>query len=181
MTIFMTRAGSRATLVPLRADEALGWGPAEIGLLFSLTGATTLFTLMPAAWTADHVGRRHVILFSGVLAGVGTLIVAGSAAPLGFVVGNVVMSLGTGTAGPAPGAFAADITPANMRGMGVALYRSAGDVGFLVGPFALGWLADLTSISTALVVAAWLVIGTAVAFMITQRHHPAAGRQIAGC
>ncbi len=179
MTIFMIRAGARAVLMPLRADSALGWGPAEIGLVFTLTGAMTLFTLMPAAWFADRVGRRHLMLFSGCAAGLGVVIVAGSATAAGFVIGNIVMALGTGTAGPAPSAFAAEITPAHIRGMGVAMYRSAGDVGFLLGPFLLGWLSDQTSIATALVVAGALVAAAGVAFMVTQRHHPAAGPRMA--
>ncbi len=178
MTIFMTRAGTRATLMPLHADAALGWGPAEIGLVFTLTGALTLFTLMPAAWTADNIGRRHLIMFSGLCAAAGILIVAASATVAAFVIGNIIMSFGTGTAGPAPSAFAADITPAHMRGMGVALYRSAGDIGFLAGPFALGWLADRTSIATSLTVSAVLVGAAGVWFMISQARHPAAGRQV---
>ena len=44
--------------MPLHAEEALGWGPAEIGIVFTITGAMTLFTLMPAAWAADHISRR---------------------------------------------------------------------------------------------------------------------------
>lgn len=176
-TIFMTRAGTRGTLMPLRADAELGWGPAEIGLVFTVTGAITLFTLMPAAWFADNVGRRHLILFSGVVAGLGTLIVAVSSSAIGFVIGSVVMSVGTGTAGPAPAAFAADITPPHMRGVGVALYRSAGDIGFLTGPFALGWIADQTSITTSMTVAAALVTAAGAWFMLSQRNHAAAGSQ----
>ena len=65
-----------------------------------------------------------------------------------------------------------------MRGMGIALYRSAGDIGFLAGPFALGWLADQTSISTALTVSAVLVGAAGVWFMISQATNPAAGRQV---
>lgn len=178
LTIFMTRAGTRATLMPLQAEAELGWGPSEIGLIFTATGAITLFTLMPAAWVADHIGRRHLMLFSGALAGVGTLVVALVATPAGFIVGAVIMSLGTGTAGPAPSAFAADITPDHMRGVGIAMYRSAGDVGFLLGPFLLGWLSDQTSIGTSLVVAAVLVTAAGIWFMVTQRTHPAAGRQV---
>ena len=34
-TIFMVRAGTRSTLLPLHADAELGWGPGEIGLLFT--------------------------------------------------------------------------------------------------------------------------------------------------
>lgn len=176
-TIFMTRAGSRGTLMPLRADQSIGWGPREIGLLFTFTGAITLLTLMPAAKAADSIGRRWVILFSGVMAGLGGLIIAGSATVAAFVIGNVVMSLGTGTAGPAPAAFVADITPPHLRGVLVGMYRSAGDVGVIVGPVLLGWLSDQTSIATALRLAAILVMVAAVMFFIGMARHPAAGRQ----
>ena len=36
-TIFMTRAGTRATLVPLYANNSFGWGPGEIGIVFTLS------------------------------------------------------------------------------------------------------------------------------------------------
>ena len=106
-TIFMTRAGTRGTLMPLHAEDALGWGPAEIGIVFTVTGAMTLFTLMPAAWAADHISRRFVVGFSGVVAGIGAMLAGVIVSPVGFVLGNVVMSLGTGTAGPAPATYAA--------------------------------------------------------------------------
>ena len=75
MTIFMVRAG-RGTLLPLHAENILGWGPRKVGLLFTATGIMTLFTLMPAAWAADHIGRRVVIVFSGVTAGLGAMVIA---------------------------------------------------------------------------------------------------------
>ena len=177
MTIFMTRAGTRGVLIPLHADLELGWGPKEIGLIFTLTGALTLFTLMPSAWASDHLGRRNVMLFSGVMAGIGVMIVSSAPVALAFVLGNVVMSIGTGTAGPAPAAFAAAITPARQRGMGVALYRSAGDIGFVSGPFVLGWLSDQTSIAFALRVGAVLVAAAGVWFYWSMRNEPAAGKQ----
>ena len=178
MTIFVTRAATRGTLMPLRADEAIGWGPREIGLVFTATGALTLFTLMPAARAADSIGKRWVILFSGVTAGIGTLIVAGTSGAAAFVIGNVVMSLGTGTAGPAPAAFVADITPAHLRGMLVGLYRSAGDLGIILGPVLLGLLADRTSIALSMTVAGCLVAGAAVLFFFGNATHPAAGRRV---
>lgn len=177
MTIFVARAGIRGTLMPLRAKEALGWGPSQIGLLFTFTGLMTLFTLMPAARASDSLGRRSVILFSGVMAGAGALVVAGSATVAAFVVGNVVMSLGTGTAGPAPAAFVADITPTRLRGVIVGLYRSAGDLGSITGPVLLGMLADGVSIGWSMTVAGVLVALAAIAFAIGNRHHPAAGPQ----
>ena len=102
---------------------------------------------------AENISRGSVILFSGVAAGIGTFVISFSAAPLWFVIGNLIMTLGTGTAGPAPAAFVADLFPERLRGLGIGLYRSAGDVGFVVGPPALGWLSDTASMSTAFQIA----------------------------
>ena len=177
--IFMTRAGTRATLIPLHAKNALDWGPAPIGLVFTATGVMTLFTLMPSARAAERIGRRHVIAFSGVMAGLGATIVALGANPTAFIIGNFVLSLGTGTAGPAPAAYVADIAPAGKRGLAVALYRSAGDVGFLAAPPLLGLLSETTSLSTALFTAGAIVAASGVIFYVGSRGVAAAGRAAA--
>ena len=166
MTIFMTRAGTRGTLMPLHASEVLGWGPAEVGLVFTLTGLLTLTTLLPAAWAADHIGRRSVVLFSGVFAGLGAVLAGSLATPFGFVLGNIVMSLGTGTAGPAPAAYVADIAPPGRRGMAIAMYRSAGDVGFLAAPPLLGLLSEVTSIGFTLGIGGALAAVGGIVFFV---------------
>ena len=169
-TIFMTRAGTRATLVPLHADDTLGWGPGEIGLVFTATGIMTLFTLWPATWATENIGRASVIMFSGLAAALGTLVIAASSTPLWFVMGNIILTLGTGTAGPAPAAFVADLFPEELRGLGIGLYQSAGDVGFVIGPPALGWLSDNASMSVAFQTAGYLVgIAGACFVLITRR------------
>ena len=169
-TIFMTRAGTRATLVPLHADDTLSWGPGEIGLVFTATGIMTLFTLWPATWATENIGRASVIMFSGLAAALGTLVIAASSTPLWFVMGNIILTLGTGTAGPAPAAFVADLFPEELRGLGIGLYRSAGDVGFVIGPPALGWLSDNASMSIAFQTAGCLVgVAGACFVLITRR------------
>ena len=169
-TIFMTRAGTRATLVPLHADDTLSWGPGEIGLVFTATGIMTLFTLWPATWATEHIGRASVIMFSGLAAALGTFVIAASSTPLWFVMGNIILTLGTGTAGPAPAAFVADLFPEELRGLGIGLYRSAGDVGFVIGPPALGWLSDNASMSVSFQTAGCLVgVAGACFVLITRR------------
>ena len=168
-TIFMTRAGPRATLVPLHADETLAWGPGELGLVFTVTGVMTLFTLWPATWATENIGRASVILFSAMTAALGTFVIGSSSTPMWFVLGNVILTLGTGTAGPAPAAFVADLFPERMRGLGVGLYRSAGDVGFVLGPPALGWLSDNASMSVAFQTAGCLVGAAGVYFVLVTR------------
>ena len=169
-TIFMTRAGTRATLVPLHADDTLSWGPGEIGLVFTATGIMTLFTLWPATWATENIGRASVIMFSGLAAALVTFVIAASSTPLWFVMGNIILTLGTGTAGPAPAAFVADLFPEELRGLGIGLYRSAGDVGFVIGPPALGWLSDNASMSVAFQTAGCLVgVAGACFVLITRR------------
>jgi MFS family permease len=178
MTIFMTRAGTRGTLMPLHASETLGWGPAEVGVVFTLTGLITLTTLLPAAWAADHIGRRSVVLFSGVFAGLGAVLTGSLATPAGFVIGNIVMSLGTGTAGPAPAAYVADIAPPGRRGMAIAMYRSAGDIGFLAAPPLLGLLSEVTSIGFTLGVGGTLAAVGGVVFFIGSLRDQRAGKSL---
>ena len=179
-TIFMTRAGTRATLVPLHADETLAWGPGELGLVFTVTGVMTLFTLWPATWATENIGRASVILFSAMTAALGTFVIGSSSTPMWFVLGNVILTLGTGTAGPAPAAFVADLFPERMRGLGVGLYRSAGDVGFVLGPPALGWLSDNASMSVAFQTAGCLVGAAGVYFVLVTRHSESHVAQEAG-
>ena len=168
-TIFMTRAGTRATLVPLHADETLAWGPGELGLVFTVTGVMTLFTLWPATWATENIGRASVILFSAMTAALGTFVIGSSSTPMWFVLGNVILTLGTGPAGPAPAALVADLFPERMRGLGVGLYRSAGDVGFVLGPPALGWLSDNASMSVAFQTAGCLVGAAGGYFVLVTR------------
>ena len=52
--------------------------------------------------------------------------------------------------GPSPAAYAADVIPKKARGLGLGLYRSAGDVGLLLGPPLLGAIADASSIGVAM-------------------------------
>ena len=59
----------------------------------------------------------------------------------------------------------------------VGLYRSAGDVGIILGPVLLGWLSDLTSIAFAMRVGGVVVAVAAVLFFVGNAGHPAAGRQ----
>ena len=168
-TIFMTRAGTRATLVPLYANNSFGWGPGEIGIVFTITGMMTLLTLWPATWAVENIGKRQVILFSGLAAGLGAFLIAIGSSPTWFVVGNIIMTLGTGTAGPAPAAYIAELFPEHLRGLGIGIYRSAGDLGFVLAPPGLGLISEMASMSVALYVASFLVILAGVWFVIVDR------------
>merc|ERR1712118_233424 len=82
-----------------------------------------------------------------------------------FVSLTVLWALATASQGYSLPAFAADVTPATHRGLGTSLFRSAGDVGFVLAPPALGLLADITSVGFAMQTLALLSAGAGVALM----------------
>lgn len=166
MAIFGTRLGARATLMPLVGVDRFDMSPAVLGGVFTAIAITGLLLIGPSAWIADRFGRKVAIVPSGFVAAGGMVLMAVSTRPWMLVAGIVVTAIGTGIAGPAPAAYAGDIAPAELRGLAMGMYRSAGDVGFVAAPALLGLLADHTSLGWALVANGALVAFASLVFAI---------------
>ncbi|MEX0800180.1 MAG: MFS transporter [Dehalococcoidia bacterium] len=166
MSIFLTRTGGRLTLLPLVGENRLGLGPGELGLIFTMMTVLNLATLLPAGTMIDRLGRKTVIVPSALVTGFALVLFAVSGEVWMFVLAAVIHGLGTGIVGPAPAAYAADIAPAGMRGVSMGLYRTFGDLGFVIGPILLGFLADVTSFGWALGLDAIILVSIALLFAV---------------
>ncbi len=167
MATFLTRAASRQTLMPLLASARYGLSAGGLGVLFTAMSVVNLVLIAPASVLADRVGRKWAIVPSGLVVAAGLLVVAGFDTLTLFVVGGIVISIGTAMSGPAPAAYVVDISPPEQRGLGLGLYRSSGDLGFLLGPPLLGALADRTSFGWGLATNAALI--AAITFALVAR------------
>ena len=58
------------------------------------------------------------------------------------VTAALLLGVGSGLAGPAPGAYLADIFSGNDLATGVGVYRLVGDTGATIAPLFLGWITD---------------------------------------
>ncbi|MFQ5879747.1 MAG: MFS transporter [Dehalococcoidia bacterium] len=161
--IVLTRMGSRQTLVPLLGDERLGLEPGAIGAVFTLTGAMNLVALAPAGILADRLGRKAVIVPSSFLMALSLLLFALSGSLAFFVLAAALVGIASGTSA-APTVYAADIVPPHLRGAGLGLFRGFGDVGIVIGPVFLGWLADSLSLGWGLGFNAVLMVVVGLAF-----------------
>ena len=69
-----------------------------------------------------------------------------------------------GISGAAPAAYAADTAPPGMNAAALSTYRMLADLGYVVGPIALGLVADLAGADAALGGAAVLLVAVALLF-----------------
>lgn len=164
-SIFFTRTGSRQTVLALVGNEELGLSAGALGGVFAMMALINLVTIAPSGAWADRFGRKRVIVPSAFVAAgaLGLFAVTGG---LGmFLIAAVLLSLGTGLSGPAPAAYAADVIPEEARGLGMGLFRTYSDLGFVIGPPLLGWIADVTGdFGWALAFNALLMAACAAAF-----------------
>jgi len=168
LAIFFTRTAARFTIMPLMATARLGMTAGSLGVLFSVMAVVNTVLILPAAVVADRWGRKAAIIPSGLLAAASLLVIGASSTMALFVAGALMLSVATALAGPAPAAYAADISPPHLRGLGMGMYRSSGDIGFVIGPPLLGAIADATSYGWAMAVNAAL-LAVASLFFLTAR------------
>lgn len=168
--LFFSGAGGRATLLPLLAAQEFGYTPAGLGAMFSGMAATSMLGVLPGAAVGDKHGRSAFI-FPCVAASAAAVATTGSTTNHEVFVASAFAWAGAHSLmGPAPAAYAADVTPPSIRGTALSVYRTCGDVGLLVGPVALGALADHTSVGTALVANGAVLAGAAGVFRLTARN-----------
>jgi MFS family permease len=141
------------TLVPLFGSESVGLTLGSIGLGLGIATATELAALFPAGRATDR-GRRAVLIpslaaFGGIVAvlgfATGTLAFMGALAALGVA---------SGFAGVPPAPMLSDVTPEELKGTAVAVFRFVGDLGFVLGPLIAGWSADRLGFPAAFAISA---------------------------
>ena len=166
MAVFLTRAGGRMTLMPLLAAAAFGYTSGSLGLVFTVMAVINLIGIAPAAVLADRYGRKWAIVPSGLVMATALALMASADSEAVFLIAAVLLAVATAIVGPAPAAYAADIAPLDARGLAIGMYRSAGDIGFVIGPVLLGALADATTIGWGLVANAAIVASSALFFAL---------------
>lgn len=160
------RTGGLFNVIPIMAESELSLTPAQIGLGLSMISFVSLAFVVPSGILVDKIGRKPVIVPSNFLNGASFLLFIFADSYAMFLLACFVWSCAGGFAGGAPGAYAADMAPAGMNAAAMGLYRALMDVGYVIGPLAIGFMADGWSIDSALIITAILTTGVALLFAI---------------
>lgn len=162
LMVFLTRTGSRQTLVPIIAVDEIEMSLTMLGVMLFVMTTINFFIVFPAGWLADRFGRKQVMVPGIFLAGIGLFLftIAGSVPMMFFAA--IIMGIGTGVAGPAPAAYIADLAPPGQTSLAMGLYRTFGDLGFIIGPIALGFIAETSGMATALNINVVMLVGIGI-------------------
>jgi len=150
-------SGSIATYVPLY-NEFLGIDEVGAGSIITALYASSAILRIPAGRLADRIDRKIIILFGLGLSTIAIgLISLFHTFPL-LIMLSIFFGIGMGFAMPASLAMAADFSPAQTRGLTMAISTSFFQVGFAVGTTAMGLVGQVSNFQT-LFLASSLSIG----------------------
>jgi MFS family permease len=138
-------------LLPLYAD-ALGAGPPLIGLIFVAESLAMMVFSTPVGYISDHLDRRVPIVAGTLLSGASVIAFGGVESAVLLVGLRGIDGIATALRGPQTTAYIGETFPEAERASAISAYRSAGMVGFAVGPAIGGGLATLSNLAIPFVV-----------------------------
>ena len=160
----VARTGALFNIIPVLAQDRLSLGPDRIGLGLALASLVGLAVVYPSGVLVDRYGRKFVIVPATIVAGLSLLLFLLAPSYAWFLAGCVAWSLAAGVSGAAPAAYAADVAPPGMNAAAMSAFRMLSDLGYVVGPIALGLAADLVGADVTLSTTALLLAATAWLF-----------------
>ena len=160
----VVRTGALFNVVPVLARDRLLLGTDRIGFGLALSSVVGLLLAYPAGVLVDRYGRKTIIVPATAAAGLSMLLFLTATSYAGFLTGCVVWSVAVGVSGAAPAAYAADVAPPGMNAAAMSTYRMLSDLGYVIGPIALGVVTDVAGGDAALTTSAALMVVVAALF-----------------
>lgn len=164
--IFVARAGSRDTLLPLLGHDMLGLDESVLGLLFTLIALFNLITIPLAGYISDSRGRKPAVSLGLALNGLALLLIAASHSQSIFFLGSLLLGAGKGFGEPTTVVYVTDVSPSKRYGTSFGLFLTLRDMGLLVGPVALGKLADLVDLRFPLFINGFSMLALTLVFSV---------------
>ncbi|WP_324192359.1 MFS transporter [Nocardia transvalensis] len=159
--------GVRMALVPLLVVEVLGQSRELAGVALTVFAAGNAAVLFASGRLSDRLGRKPFVVIGTLVCAVGTIALGVSPNLAWLLVASFVAGLGSGMYTPAQQAAVADIIGPRARGGPVlAGYQMAADLGTVLGPIAVGALAQRISFGVALAVTGALLVVASGAWLL---------------
>lgn len=133
--------GVRTSILPLFITEQLKSTAAVVGWGFTISAVIQGTLILRAGRLSDERGRRFILVTGTTIALVGIIIMSLTLNPLMFFISMAIIGLGNAFLASAPATIVGDLIE-GKGGQVIALFQMAGDAGMIVGPVAVGFIAD---------------------------------------
>jgi MFS family permease len=143
LALFFLRSGLRSTLVPLYTSLNLGLAEDKIGILLTVAAVATAVCTFPSGFLSDRIGRKKPIMTCLFLSGIAALLIPLQGSLNSLIGVMVFFGLSTGLQGSIA-AWPADVAPKDKLGTSMGVYRVMGDIGMVLGPITVSYVADYT-------------------------------------
>jgi MFS family permease len=155
------QVGVLVFLFPLYLFTRAGFGPKAVGTVVSLSVLGRLMALWLGGTASDRWGRMRVLLpgllvYAALLAGTSQL-----TQPVGLGICSFAVGAAAGFVAAIPTALTSDQVERSLQGIAIGWLRTMSDGGQIVGPIAMGALADVLDLSAPFLVGAVLLAGAA--------------------
>jgi MFS family permease len=136
---------------------------AQVGLLAAIYPATWGFAQLVTGALSDRTGRKPLIVWGMWIQAAGIVVTTLAHAFAGFVVGAVLLGIGTAMVYPTLLAAIGDVAHPSWRASAVGVYRLWRDLGYAIGAVLAGITADAFGLAAAMwVIAALTFVSGAV-------------------
>ena len=155
------QVGVLVFLFPLYLFTRAGLGPKAVGTVVSLSVLGRLMALWLGGTASDRWGRMRVLLpglliYAALLAGTSQLM-----QPVGLGICSFAVGAAAGFVAAIPTALTSDQVERSLQGIAIGWLRTMSDGGQIVGPLAMGALADVLDLSAPFLLGAVLLAGAA--------------------
>jgi MFS family permease len=149
---------------------AAGLNLAQVGLLAAIYPATWSVVQVATGALSDRTGRKPLIVWGMWIQAAGIALVTAAWAIAGFVVGVVLLGIGTAMVYPTLLAAIGDVAHPSWRASAVGVYRLWRDLGYAIGALLAGLIADAFGLQAAMwfIAALTFASGTVAALRMTE-------------
>lgn len=160
----LVRVG-RLTVVPLYG-ASIGLDLSDIGVVVAIAGGLDLLLFPVAGWLMDTLGRLYAIVPSFVFMAAGLAVLPLADSFWGLAAAALLIGFGNGIGSGTMLTLSTDLAPADNPAEFLSLVRLLADFGRILGPLAVGIVADRASLGVSALVLAGVSVGTAVLFVV---------------
>jgi MFS family permease len=161
---FMTfNLGSILTFLPLLGEAR---DIHAVGTFFTVFAMTTVFSRPLAGRLSDYLGRPKVFLPGLLIAAAAMIMIALAVNAQQLLLSAFVLGVGFGSAHSSVMAMAADRLPVVERGVGMATFTSAFDLGIVAGSVALGILLNWFDFTALFILCALLMLAPVAVYLL---------------